>query len=104
MFCLLQIVRAPDFDEKPSNTVVLDGVRAWLNCSASGHPKPTYEWLLGLEKVVVVSDDRRYVLSDGSLIFNPFNKSLDRTIYYCKAKNSVSSILSEGVLIDVARK
>lgn len=95
----------PTFTQKPSGLVVPDGVRASLNCSASGNPPPSYEWLSGLDnKRVVSTDHRRYITPDGNLIFNPFNSSLDQTVYYCKAENSLSSITSEGVLLAVASK
>jgi hypothetical protein len=84
--------------------VLVEGVRAQLNCLASGHPKPTYKWHHDSKTEGVVSDDRRYALSNGSLIFNPFNKTLDEGIYYCRAKNRLSSILSEGALIEGAGK
>ena len=95
--------RPPVFTTSPSNIAVPEGVQASLNCSAVGYPRPSYEWLSGfVDQSVVMSNRRRYVAVDGSLVFNPFNSTVDKGIYYCRAKNRLGAIKSQGVLVEMA--
>ncbi|KAE8617239.1 hypothetical protein XENTR_v10009011 [Xenopus tropicalis] len=95
------------FLTEPVDTVTLRGFAAVLNCSAYADPTPKIEWKKDGTFLNLVSDDRRRLLPDGSLLItsvvhSKHNKP-DEGIYQCVATvESLGSIVSRTARLSVA--
>ncbi|KAM4747055.1 neogenin isoform 1-T1 [Rhinophrynus dorsalis] len=95
------------FLTEPVDIVTLRGSPAVLNCSAYAEPAPKIEWKKDGTFLNLVSDDRRRLLPDGSLLFtsvvhSKHNKP-DEGIYQCVATvDSLGSIVSRTARLSVA--
>ncbi|KAG8440231.1 hypothetical protein GDO86_006130 [Hymenochirus boettgeri] len=95
------------FLTEPVDTVTLRGSSAVLNCSAFSEPTPKIEWKKDGTFLNLVSDDRRKLLPDGSLLINNIVHSKhnkpDEGIYQCVATvESLGSIVSRTARLSVA--
>ncbi|KAG9278496.1 immunoglobulin superfamily member 10 [Astyanax mexicanus] len=82
---------------------VLSGGVAELNCQTSGHPKPSIEWILpdgSMVRAPYTSEDRRIVISnDGKLTLRSADNS-DAGVYRCIATNYLDAdVLSFRVTV-----
>ncbi|CAL8077742.1 unnamed protein product [Orchesella dallaii] len=68
----------------PSNTTVVDGERAILNCSARFGAEHRIVWSVKPNREIV-PDDRLEILPDGPLLFNSVRKE-DEGFYQCSVK------------------
>ncbi|KAL8610221.1 hypothetical protein ACOMHN_038916 [Nucella lapillus] len=93
--------RGPHFVEEPVNTIILSKTRAaFLDCLASGNPKPSYLWFRGDKNSMAVlptgseSKNGRFSTIGGRLtIENPTD--VDDGTYQCHAINQFGTILSK---------
>ena len=72
-------VQPPMISQPPDNTVTRLGDPIHLNCTAEGHPAPTYEWY---KDGVLIPDEIE------SVLYIPEPSPEDRGNYTCKAINS----------------
>ena len=72
-------VQPPMISQPPENTVTRLGDPIRLNCTAEGHPAPTYEWY---KDGVLIPDEIE------SVLYIPEPSPEDRGNYTCKAINS----------------
>ena len=72
-------VELPMISQPPENTVTRLGDPIYLNCTAEGHPAPTYEWY---KDGVLIPDETE------SVLYIPEPSPEDRGNYTCKAINS----------------
>lgn len=98
-------LRGPSFVmEPPSRLDFSNSSGGWLDCSASGTPHPTIDWIsMDSTSVGDVSGVRR-VLRNGTLVLLPFSaaayrQDIHNTIYRCVASNSVGRIISRDVQV-----
>lgn len=90
--------------EPPTRLEFSNSSGGWLDCSASGSPQPTIDWLsVDGTSVGDISGIRR-VLRNGTLFFQPFSapsyrQDVHQTIYKCVASNSVGRIISRDVQV-----
>ncbi|OCT89405.1 neogenin isoform X3 [Xenopus laevis] len=95
------------FLTEPVDTVTLRGFAAVLNCSAYADPTPKIEWKKDGTFLNLVSDDRRKLLPDGSLLItnvvhSKHNKP-DEGVYQCVATvESLGSIVTRTARLSVA--
>lgn len=98
-------LRGPSFVmEPPSRLDFSNSSGGWLDCSATGTPHPTIDWIsMDSTSVGDVSSVRR-VLRNGTLVLLPFSaaayrQDIHNTIYRCVASNSVGRIISRDVQV-----
>lgn len=98
-------LRGPSFVmEPPSRLDFSNSSGGWLDCSATGTPHPTIDWIsMDSTSVGDVSGVRR-VLRNGTLVLLPFSaaayrQDIHNTIYRCVASNSVGRIISRDVQV-----
>lgn len=98
-------LRGPSFVmEPPSRLDFSNSSGGWLDCSASGTPHPTIDWIsMDSTPIGDVSGVRR-VLRNGTLVLLPFSaaayrQDIHNTIYRCVASNSVGRIISRDVQV-----
>lgn len=98
-------LRGPSFVmEPPSRLDFSNSSGGWLDCSATGTPHPTIDWIsMDSTSVGDVSSIRR-VLRNGTLVLLPFSaaayrQDIHNTIYRCVASNSVGRIISRDVQV-----
>lgn len=98
-------LRGPSFVmEPPSRLDFSNSSGSWLDCSATGTPHPTIDWIsMDSTSVGDVSGVRR-VLRNGTLVLLPFSaaayrQDIHNTIYRCVASNSVGRIISRDVQV-----
>lgn len=90
--------------EPPSRLDFSNSSGGWLDCSATGTPHPTIDWIsMDSTSVGDVSGVRR-VLRNGTLVLLPFSaaayrQDIHNTIYRCVASNSVGRIISRDVQV-----
>lgn len=90
--------------EPPSRVEFSNTSGGWIDCTASGSPPPTINWLSvdgsGVEDVLTV----RRVLHNGTLVLLPFSaaayrQDIHNTVYRCVASNTVGRIISRDVQV-----
>ncbi|XP_057344942.1 neogenin isoform X9 [Manis pentadactyla] len=92
---------------EPEDTLSVRGSSVMLNCSAYSEPSPKIEWKKDGAFLNLVSDDRRQLLSDGSLfisnvVHSKHNKP-DEGYYQCVATvESLGTIVSRTAKLTVA--
>lgn len=98
-------LRGPSFVmEPPSRLDFSNSSGGWLDCSATGTPHPTIDWIsMDSTSVGDVGSVRR-VLRNGTLVLLPFSaaayrQDIHNTIYRCVASNSVGRIISRDVQV-----
>ncbi|KAF5279124.1 hypothetical protein FQA39_LY05802 [Lamprigera yunnana] len=98
-------LRGPTFVmEPPTRLEFSNSSGGWLDCSASGSPQPSIDWLsVDGTSVGDVSGIRR-VLRNGTLVLLPFaaaayRQDIHSTVYRCVASNSVGRIISRDVQV-----
>lgn len=98
-------LRGPSFVmEPPPRLEFSNSSGGWLDCSASGSPQPSIDWLsVDGTSVGDVSGIRR-VLRNGTLFLQPFmaaayRQDIHSTIYRCVASNAVGRIISRDVQV-----
>ncbi|XP_025829144.1 Down syndrome cell adhesion molecule-like protein Dscam2 isoform X2 [Agrilus planipennis] len=98
-------LRGPSFImEPPTRLEFSNSSGGWLDCSASGSPQPSIDWLsVDGTSVGDVSGIRR-VLRNGTLVLLPFaaaayRQDIHSTVYRCVASNSVGRIISRDVQV-----
>lgn len=97
--------RGPAFVmEPPSRLEFSNSSGGWLDCSASGSPQPSIDWLsIDGTSIGDVGGIRR-VLRNGTLVLLPFpagayRQDIHSTIYRCVASNRVGRIISRDVQV-----
>lgn len=97
--------RGPAFVmEPPSRLEFSNSSGGWLDCSASGSPQPSIDWLsIDGTSIGDVGGIRR-VLRNGTLVLLPFpaaayRQDIHSTIYRCVATNRVGRIISRDVQV-----
>lgn len=90
--------------EPPSRLEFSNSSGGWLDCSASGSPQPTIDWLSVDGTSVGDLGGIRRVLRNGTLALLPFpaaayRQDIHNTIYRCVASNSIGRIVSRDVQI-----
>ncbi|KAB0795834.1 hypothetical protein PPYR_09895, partial [Photinus pyralis] len=98
-------LRGPTFVmEPPTRLEFSNSSGGWLDCSASGSPQPSIDWLsVDGTSVGDVSGIRR-VLRNGTLVLLPFaaaayRQDIHSTVYRCVASNGVGRIISRDVQV-----
>ncbi|XP_030757648.1 Down syndrome cell adhesion molecule-like protein Dscam2 isoform X3 [Sitophilus oryzae] len=90
--------------EPPPRLEFSNSSGGWLDCSASGSPQPSIDWLsVDGTSVGDVSGIRR-VLRNGTLFLMPFpaasyRQDIHSTVYRCVASNAVGRIISRDVQV-----
>lgn len=90
--------------EPPSRLEFSNSSGGWLDCSASGSPQPSIDWLsIDGTSIGDVGGIRR-VLRNGTLVLVPFpaaayRQDIHSTIYRCVASNRVGRIISRDVQV-----
>ncbi|XP_031812520.1 neogenin isoform X10 [Sarcophilus harrisii] len=95
------------FVVEPVDTLSVRGSSVILNCSAYSEPSPKIEWKKDGTFLNLVSDDRRQLLSDGSLLINSVVHSKhnkpDEGYYQCVATvESLGTIVSRTAKLTIA--
>ncbi|CAH1181312.1 unnamed protein product [Phyllotreta striolata] len=98
-------LRGPSFVmEPPPRLEFSNSSGGWLDCSASGSPQPSIDWLsVDGTSVGDISGIRR-VLRNGTLFLQPFaaqsyRQDVHSTVYRCIASNAVGRIISRDVQV-----
>ncbi|CAH0547661.1 unnamed protein product [Brassicogethes aeneus] len=90
--------------EPPARLEFSNSSGGWLDCSASGSPQPSIDWLsVDGTSVGDVMGIRR-VLRNGTLFLQPFaaaayRQDIHSTVYRCVASNNVGRIISRDVQV-----
>ncbi|SPP76231.1 blast:Down syndrome cell adhesion molecule-like protein Dscam2 [Drosophila guanche] len=98
-------LRGPGFVMEPPGRVEFSNSSGgWLDCSASGSPQPTIDWVHADGTAVTEIHGVRRVLRNGTLVLMPFaaaayHQDIHNTIYRCIASNSVGRIVSRDVQV-----
>ncbi|KPU77682.1 uncharacterized protein Dana_GF24786, isoform D [Drosophila ananassae] len=98
-------LRGPGFVMEPPGRVEFSNSSGgWLDCSASGSPQPTIDWVHADGSAVTEIHGVRRVLRNGTLVLMPFaaaayHQDVHNTIYRCIASNSVGRIVSRDVQV-----
>ncbi|XP_068083857.1 cell adhesion molecule Dscam2 [Anabrus simplex] len=98
-------LRGPSFLlEPPPRLEFSNSSGGWLDCSASGSPPPTVDWLSVDGTPVGDVHGVRRVLRNGTLILLPFppaayRQDIHSTVYRCAASNAVGRIISRDVQV-----
>lgn len=108
--------KAPDADNKgpvflkePINRIDFsNSTGAVVECRASGHPQPELIWVRSDGTAVGDVPGLRQVLSNGNLVFPPFQaedyrQEVHAQVYACLAKNQFGSIISRDVHVRAGR-
>ncbi|XP_050530510.1 cell adhesion molecule Dscam2-like isoform X2 [Daktulosphaira vitifoliae] len=97
----LTVLVAPEWIFEPKDVNVIRDDQAEINCSASGHPKPTIKWRKGSSKDSdQFTDVNDNVTADGSLIINKVTKKHEG-YYMCEASNDIGSPISSIIHLNV---
>lgn len=94
--------------EPPSRVDFSNETGAFVDCMASGTPPPSVTWLTSEGEPVLTVPHTLELLSNGSLLFHPFNPGayrhdLHKATYRCAATNSVGRVLSRDVHINAGQ-
>lgn len=98
-------LRGPGFVMEPPGRVEFSNSSGgWLDCSASGSPQPTVDWVHADGTAVTEIHGVRRVLRNGTLVLLPFpaaayHQDVHNTIYRCVASNSVGRVVSRDVQV-----
>ncbi|XP_021698636.1 Down syndrome cell adhesion molecule-like protein Dscam2 isoform X6 [Aedes aegypti] len=98
-------LRGPSFVmEPPPRLEFSNSSGGWLDCSASGSPQPTIDWLSVDGTSVGDVGGVRRVLRNGTLVLLPFpaaafRQDIHNTIYRCVASNTVGRVISRDVQV-----
>ncbi|KAJ9598446.1 hypothetical protein L9F63_010890, partial [Diploptera punctata] len=98
-------LRGPSFLlEPPPKLEFSNSSGGWLDCSASGSPPPTIDWLSVDGSPVGDVHGVRRVMRNGTLILLPFppaayRQDIHSTVYRCVASNAVGRIISRDVQV-----
>lgn len=98
-------MRGPGFVmEPPPRLEFSNSSGGWLDCSASGSPQPTIDWLSVDGTSVGDVGGVRRVMRNGTLVLMPFSaaayrQDIHNTIYRCVASNTVGRIISRDVQV-----
>ncbi|XP_050073287.1 cell adhesion molecule Dscam2 isoform X2 [Anopheles maculipalpis] len=98
-------LRGPSFVmEPPSRLEFSNSSGGWLDCSASGSPQPSIDWLSVDGTSVGDVGGVRRVLRNGTLVLLPFpaaayRQDIHSTIYRCVASNTVGRVISRDVQV-----
>ncbi|KAJ6643364.1 Down syndrome cell adhesion molecule-like protein Dscam2 [Pseudolycoriella hygida] len=98
-------LRGPGFVmEPPPRLEFSNSSGGWLDCSASGSPQPTIDWLSVDGTSVGDVGGIRRVLRNGTLVLLPFaaaayRQDIHNTIYRCVASNTVGRVISRDVQV-----
>uniref|UniRef100_A0A182SQT2 Ig-like domain-containing protein n=1 Tax=Anopheles maculatus TaxID=74869 RepID=A0A182SQT2_9DIPT len=101
-------LRGPSFVmEPPSRLEFSNSSGGWLDCSASGSPQPSIDWLSVDGTSVGDVGGVRRVLRNGTLVLLPFpaaayRQDIHSTIYRCVASNTVGRVISRDVQVRAA--
>ncbi|XP_055315262.1 cell adhesion molecule Dscam2 isoform X3 [Sitodiplosis mosellana] len=93
-------LQGPVFSHEPPHKVEFsNNTGGHIECSGHGSPQPEIEW-----SPVPPHQDLVYSLQNGSLIFYPFTAEkysfeIHSTIYRCKIRNVIGTILSREVIV-----
>ncbi|XP_076048641.1 Down syndrome cell adhesion molecule 4 isoform X2 [Oratosquilla oratoria] len=101
------VQEGPQFVVEPPTTLTfLNTTGAALHCHAHGNPTPAISWVVGETGLMAAMPITgiREVLTNGSLVFMPFDPSSYRqdvhaTSYRCLASSSVGAIVSRTVTV-----
>lgn len=94
--------------EPPPRLEFSNSSGGWLDCSASGNPQPSIDWLsldgTSVGDVIGI----RQVLRNGTLVLHPFaaaayRHNIHNTVYRCVASNSVGRIISREVRVHAGK-
>uniref|UniRef100_A0A182WLW6 Ig-like domain-containing protein n=1 Tax=Anopheles minimus TaxID=112268 RepID=A0A182WLW6_9DIPT len=90
--------------EPPSRLEFSNSSGGWLDCSASGSPQPSIDWLSVDGTSVGDVGGVRRVLRNGTLVLLPFpaaayRQDIHSTIYRCVASNTVGRVISRDVQV-----
>lgn len=88
--------------EPPTRVEFSNTSGGWIDCSASGNPPPTLDWLAVDGNTVSDVHGIRRVQRNGTLVLLPFpadayRQDIHSTVYKCMASNSVGRIISREV-------
>uniref|UniRef100_A0A1B0A6X5 Ig-like domain-containing protein n=1 Tax=Glossina pallidipes TaxID=7398 RepID=A0A1B0A6X5_GLOPL len=98
-------LRGPGFVMEPPGRVEFSNSSGgWLDCSASGSPQPTIDWVHADSTTVTEIHGVRRVLRNGTMVLLPFpaaayHQDVHNTIYRCVASNSVGRVVSRDVQV-----
>lgn len=90
--------------EPPPRLEFSNSSGAWLDCSASGSPQPSIDWLSVDGTSVGDVGGVRRVLRNGTLVLLPFpaaayRQDIHNTIYRCVASNNIGRVISRDVQV-----
>uniref|UniRef100_A0A1I8MHL2 Uncharacterized protein n=1 Tax=Musca domestica TaxID=7370 RepID=A0A1I8MHL2_MUSDO len=90
--------------EPPGRVEFSNSSGGWLDCSASGSPQPSIDWVHADGTAVTEIHGVRRVLRNGTLVLLPFpaaayHQDVHNTIYRCVASNSVGRVVSRDVQV-----
>lgn len=97
--------RGPSFVmEPPSKLEFSNSSGGFLDCSASGNPQPTIDWLSIDGTSIGDVGGIRKILRNGTLVLQQFpaaayRQDIHNTVYRCVASNRVGRIISRDVQI-----
>uniref|UniRef100_A0A182MU38 Ig-like domain-containing protein n=1 Tax=Anopheles culicifacies TaxID=139723 RepID=A0A182MU38_9DIPT len=103
-------LRGPSFVmEPPSRLEFSNSSGGWLDCSASGSPQPSIDWLSVDGTSVGDVGGVRRVLRNGTLVLLPFpatayRQDIHSTIYRCVASNTVGRVISRDVQVRAGKQ
>lgn len=102
-------LRGPAFVmEPPPRLEFSNSSGGWLDCSASGNPQPSIDWLsldgTSVGDVIGI----RQVLRNGTLVLHPFaaasyRHNIHNTVYRCVASNNVGRVISREVRVHAGK-
>lgn len=102
-------LRGPSFVmEPPARLEFSNSSGGWLDCSASGSPQPTIDWLSSDGTSIGDVNSIRRVLRNGTLVLLPFpaaayRQDIHNTVYRCVASNTVGRVISRDVQVKAGK-
>lgn len=82
----------PTIEIGPSDQTALEGSNIFLQCTATGNPKPTIKWSKG---------DNQTVLQEGEIFLLPKTQIQETGVYKCTAQNGIGKPLSNTATLNV---
>ena len=98
--------RGPKFIQQPNNTIFDDAqVNRYvhLRCEVDAVPSPQYTWLRQSENIYHPIDpkqDRRFILTAGTLTVMEPELVKDGGMYHCQAENNFGMVLSKPAALE----